>query len=87
MRVEVRYWAALRAVAGCKEETVEVADETTLDDLVQSLIEEHDAPGFTRIIEGCSVLIDGRSVARAARAETVVAKGQRVEFLPPFAGG
>lgn len=87
MRVDVRYWAAIRAAAGVKEESVELEDASTVSGLVALLIANHGSRDFARILDGCSVLIDGRSVGRAARPATVIAAGQTVEFLPPFAGG
>lgn len=87
MNVRVRYWAAVRAAALCKEESLDESATLTIENLIHLLIANHGSADFARILNGCSVLVDGRAVARSARDATFLEDGQTVEFLPPFAGG
>jgi sulfur-carrier protein len=80
--VTVRYWASARAAAGVPEE--HFVGPMVLEALVAAALERHGgAPELARVLNVCSVLVDG---TRADR-ETVIQPGSTVEFLPPFAGG
>lgn len=79
--VTVRYWAGARAVAGVSQEQVPVAD---LDALLDEVVARHGAD-LARVLERCSVLVDG--VAAHPGAAPRPGPGSVVEVLPPFAGG
>jgi molybdopterin converting factor small subunit len=82
IRVTVRYFAAARAAAGTEDETVEIADGTTIDGLLTRLRER--GADLSRVLERCSFLCDGVAVRdRSIRLRTT----QIVDVLPPFAGG
>lgn len=85
--IEIRYWAAIRAAAHCKQETLEIPDPVSASALADRLIAQHAAPDFTRVLKVCSMLVDGQPVSPSARRSTMIHPGQTVEFLPPFAGG
>jgi molybdopterin converting factor small subunit len=76
--VTVRYWAGAREAAGLEQEALR-ADR--LGDLVQTLA--HRAPALAEVLSVSSLLVDGL-VAPPSR---VLADGDVVEVLPPFAGG
>jgi len=84
--VEIHYFAAARAAAGTGQETVDPA--ATLGELLDARAAHHrgttDA-GMTlgEVFERCTFLVDGRNCPR----ETPLAGVQRVDVLPPFAGG
>lgn len=82
----VRYWASIRAAAGCSEELVEVPVGTSLAELVTLLAARH-GEEFARVCAVCSVLLDDEPVGRRDPATVELAQGLSVEFLPPFAGG
>ena len=84
--VTVRYWAAARAAAQVETETVRVPIRgATIADLAAAVTSRH--TGLARVMAVASVLVDGRAVPRGTWAERVVAPGEVVEILPPFAGG
>lgn len=78
--VTVRYWAAARSAAGCREESVAA---TTVGELVTLL---NARPDLARVLRASSLLIDGlaASVEDTGRSLDGVAE---VHVLPPFAGG
>jgi molybdopterin synthase sulfur carrier subunit len=79
--VEVHLFAAARAAVG--HSSVAVAPGT-LADLLDGL--ERTSPAFGKVRPQCSFLIDGISI-HDEPALIDVAPGQRVDVLPPFAGG
>ena len=81
--VSLHYWAGARAAAGVAEEEIEarsVAEALQLACLARS------DPRFDRVIEGSSLLIDGRA-AHQQDLERQLGESVQVEVLPPFAGG
>ena len=79
--VTVRYFAAAAEAAGCEEEQLILPQEATLGDLKSILVTRYgDLMG--RVVESGSFLIDG--VVRRDETHPV---GERVDILPPFAGG
>ena len=77
----VRYWAGARAAAGLSQEYVTLPGDADVADAVAVLADQH--PGREPILEGASLLLDGRS----ARREEPVGAAETLEVLPPFAGG
>ena len=86
--VVVRYWAAARAAAGVETDVVDVAGETTLDEVLETVRSRHvDSARFKDVVSVCSMLIGDRPVGTAEPDQVVVRPGDTVELLPPFAGG
>lgn len=81
MSVVVRYFAAAAEAAGCEEETIEATDGMTIGALKAQLIERY-GDLMRCVVESGSFLIDG--VVRKDDAHSI---GERVDVLPPFAGG
>jgi sulfur-carrier protein len=77
-QVTVRYWAGAREAAGRDEEDLR-ADR--LGDLVRQLADR--APALAQVLSVSSLLVDGL-VSAPSR---LLADGEVVEVLPPFAGG
>lgn len=85
--VKVHYFAAARQAAGVSEETVET-QAATLGELIAELAAAHDgttAAGMSlaEVLGRCTFLADGA----AAGIERSLAGVERVDVLPPFAGG
>lgn len=78
--IEVRPFAAAAAALG--GDRIEVA-AGSLEELVSALAERTDAAG-ARVIARSSLLVN--SVAQSDRS-TILHAGDRVDVLPPFAGG
>lgn len=81
MSVTVRYFAAAADAAGREEETIEVADGANLGALKEQLIERY-GDLMRRVVESGSFLVDG-----SVRKDDAHSVGERVDVLPPFAGG
>ena len=84
--IRVHYWAAARSAAGVVEETVHAPEALTLTALRAELVRRH-GDRLGEVLAVCSVLVGDRPVASADPGSVLVAAGESVEFLPPFAGG
>ena len=88
--MNVRYFAAARAAAGMDEEHFELPAGSTVESLLAAVldVERPEPPAGTppldRILARSSLLLN--EVAVRDRA-TVLAAGDVVDVLPPFAGG
>lgn len=75
----VRFWAAAQEAAGTHCETY---DASSVRDIVAAASGRH--PALAGVLPRCSLLLDG---VRVGDLDTLVARGQVLEVLPPFAGG
>jgi sulfur-carrier protein len=82
VRVDVRYFAAACAAAGIEEETLDVVEGTTVEDLVTRLGARSEQ--LASVLARCSFLCDG--IAVRDRSDALRSR-QTVDVLPPFAGG
>lgn len=83
--VTVRYWASARAAAGIETERV---NATTLAEVIAEISRRHrDRDRFDAVIDTCSVLHGEIPVGVQDPAGVILAPGDFIEFLPPFAGG
>jgi sulfur-carrier protein len=81
--VRVRYFAGARAAAGVSEETVQLAGDARVRDLVDELTGRH-GDALRRVLTACSFLLDGVAVRDTS---IPLPDGSGVDVLPPFAGG
>lgn len=81
VKVTVRYFAAAAEAAGCEEEQLTLAEGTTLGGVKATLVETY-GELMQRVVDSGSFLVDG--VVRKDESHQV---GERVDVLPPFAGG
>ena len=80
--VTVRYFAAAAEAAGVVEETLAAADAgTTVGELRDLLVDRYGA-AMARVVANGSFLVDG-----VVRRDAAAPLGERVDVLPPFAGG
>ncbi len=79
--VLVRYFAAASEAAGAEEETLAIPSGVTLAWLRAHLASSY-GPAMTAAIADGSFLVDG-----VAAAGDDAAIGEKVDVLPPFAGG
>ena len=86
--VTVRYWAAARAASGVESDEVPVTGGTTLADVLAAVRDLHaDRPRLAQVVAVCSVLVGEQPVGSSDPRAVVLAAGDTVELLPPFAGG
>lgn len=85
--MNIHYFAAARAAAGVPHETL-AGEFSTLEQVLAAAADQHTGTtdaGMTLsdVFERCTFLVDGKRAERDAS----VAGAQRVDVLPPFAGG
>ncbi|HYK26731.1 MAG TPA: MoaD/ThiS family protein [Streptosporangiaceae bacterium] len=82
--VTLRYWAAAKDAAGAAEQRV------SADTLAAALAAATGPDGGGKlklVLPRCSFLIDGAPVGLRAADSVLLADGNVIEVLPPFAGG
>ncbi len=79
--IHARFFAAARDAAGSEALDLEPS-EPTIAGLLAAIGSTH--PEADRILGRCSFLVNGRSTTDAAHP---LVDGDRVDVLPPFAGG
>lgn len=85
--ITVHYWAAARSAAGADADTFEVAGPVTLAEVLERVLAARPGPDLARVVGVCSVLVGDRPTGAREPADVLVAPGETVELLPPFAGG
>lgn len=85
--MEINYFAAARAARGVEQEKRE-NPPATLGELLDELAAENPeppAPGLAlgEVLDRCSFLLDGHRAPRDAALDGI----ERLDILPPFAGG
>ena len=86
-RVTVRYWAGARAAAGASEDELEVDGPVSLTRVCALAAAARPGTRLAEVLAVCSALIGDRPAGSADPDTVLVSPGDRVEFLPPFAGG
>ncbi|WP_394552377.1 MoaD/ThiS family protein [Agromyces sp. MMS24-JH15] len=89
MQLEIRYFAAVAAALGTDGEQLAVEPGETIDAVLGRLVSRVD-PGraaetrLSELLARCSFIVNGRSTRERGHA---LAPGDRLDVLPPFAGG
>lgn len=83
-KVTMRYWAAAKDAAGVSEQEL-TAD--TLGAAIALAAEQGARASLGAVLARSSFLIDGTPVGRRAADSVLLADGNVIEVLPPFAGG
>lgn len=81
--IRLHYWAGARAAAGVETETWTAG---SIAEALRAAEQARADPHFSRVLQACSVLVDGVVV----RSEDLARPAQEpvtAEILPPFAGG
>ena len=84
-KVTIRYWAAAKAAAGVREESVEA--RTLAEALAAAVAGRASDDPLRTVLARSSFLVNATPVGRAARESVALEDGAVVEVLPPFAGG
>jgi len=82
--VTIRYWAAAKEAAGIAEQQLS-AD--TLAAALAAAVAATERAQLSGVLARSSFLIDGSPVGRRAAESVLLADGNVIEVLPPFAGG
>jgi molybdopterin converting factor subunit 1 len=81
--ITLKYFASLRAIAEKEEDSLDIENPITIDQL--SDIISKTAPKMGAIIREKKVMISVNQ--EMASADTIIHDGDEVAFLPPFSGG
>ncbi|WP_241990288.1 MULTISPECIES: MoaD/ThiS family protein [Cryobacterium] len=79
MQVQVRYYAAAKAATGVAEETRDLPAGATIGAFLTDL-----GGSSPAVFARCSFIVNGTATTDRAR---VLNEGDRLDVLPPFAGG
>ncbi len=82
--VTMRYWAAAKDAAGVAEHQLTAE---TLAAALAAALEINGGAQLSAVLDRSSFLVDGHPVGRRAADSVVLADGNVIEVLPPFAGG
>jgi MoaD family protein len=95
MRVLVKHFATVREIVGKKEESIEVEDGITVENLLKILSERYGQQfadyvfdretGLPR--EHLQFLIDGKSATSLEGLKTKIPNGCQFAIIPPVGGG
>ena len=80
--LNIYYFASIAEAAGTAQESIEFTPTMSVADLKAVLSQRHDEE-FSRLLLICAVLVDSVN----CEDETTLKDGQRIDLLPPFAGG
>jgi len=94
MRVTVKFFTALREIAGKKEEAFEFSRGTTIKELLKHLSENY-GQAFKeyiynekgRVKSHLEFLINGKSITTLKGFETKLNDGDKIAIIPPVGGG
>ncbi len=81
--ISLKFFASLRSIAGKEEDSLDIENPITIDQLSDIISET--APKMGAIIRERKVLISVNQ--EMASADTIIHDGDEVAFLPPFSGG
>jgi molybdopterin converting factor subunit 1 len=81
--IRLIYFASLRTIAGKDEETIDLDQETTIQQLGERIRET--TPQIGEMILGKKIMVAVNQ--DVAQLDTVVKDGDEIAFLPPFSGG
>jgi molybdopterin converting factor subunit 1 len=81
MRIQIRYFAALREAAGADAEALEAPDGAPVRAVRDQLAARR--PALAPLLPRCAVAVNKAYVS----AETTLRDGDELAFLPPVGGG
>ena len=84
-QITLRYWAGARGAAGVEFDEMPVEGPVPISAVVAWAIAQR--PGLAKIMPVCRVLHLHETYLNEDAMHVIAEPGQRVEFLPPFAGG
>lgn len=85
--IRVHYWASARAAAGVSGDDLPVDGPISLTEVVHRAVALHPGTRLPDVLQVCSTLVGDQPVSTEDPGRVMVAPGETVEFLPPFAGG
>lgn len=95
MKVNVRFFASIRELAGAREETLELDEGLDVHRLLQILCKRH-GQEFTQYVmdqktglphSHLQILVNGKSLSSLDGVKTKLMDGAEIALMPPVGGG
>lgn len=83
--ITLRYWAGARGATGVEYDQMPAYEPVPISVVAAWAVAQH--PALAKIMPVCRVLFDNETYLNEDAMTVIAEPGQRVEFLPPFAGG
>lgn len=95
LRINVRFFAAVRELVGSREETLELPDGGTVENLLDLLVERHGKPFRDYIYDpkgdelrrSLQILVGDKPMSALNGLSTVLTDGCILAIIPPVGGG
>ncbi len=94
LEINVRYSHKLREIAGKREETVNIGEQATLEDLLSTLSKNYGDEFEKYLYSGVKgkglpivFLLDGKNVSQLKGLKTALHNECTITMMPPVAGG
>jgi MoaD family protein len=95
IKVTVKFFTTLREITGTRERTVEVEEETTVEEVLDKLREEYGKDFEEYVYEkdgkqlssGLQYLVDGRNIFTISGQKTKLPQNSVLAIIPPIEGG
>jgi len=95
VEVTVKFFTTLREIIGRKEETLELTEDSTLNDLLEKLSQKHGSKvaeylydkKAKQVESSLQFLVDGVSVSTLQGVKTKLKNGNVIAIIPPVGGG
>jgi len=95
MNVRVQYFAQVREIAGIKEETLDLPEGTTADELLQELCERHGKEFEEYILDRATghpklflqFMLDTEPLSSLGGLQAKLKDGSSFAIIPPVGGG
>lgn len=84
-QITLRYWAGARGAAGVEYDQMPVDGPIPISAVAAWAVAAH--PALGKIMPVCRVLFGNETYLNEDAMTVIAEPGQKVEFLPPFAGG
>jgi MoaD family protein len=95
MKVKVKFFAALREIAGLKEADIELSEGATVTNLLDELSSQFGEPFKKYVYDEktgkprgyLQFLLDGRNISNVGGFNTKLKGGESFAIIPPVGGG
>lgn len=94
MKIQIKFFAALREIVGKKAEFVELDGGVRVQDVIRHLIETYGTPLEQHLFDkrgklttSYQLLINGINISTLEGLETPLKEGDTLAILPPVGGG
>jgi len=81
MKINLRFFSVYRDITGVRQTTIEVPEQTTLEDLFQVLLEHH--PRLRNLRKSTLFAVN----REFAESDLELKEGDEVALMPPVGGG